>query len=75
MFSKCPGAANIRRPTIKTKDCPECAYEVEVFSDEVQVKCPGCGFIIYNNVQSCIQWCRYAIECVGEDKYKELTGN
>ncbi len=73
MFNKCPGAASIRRPTIKIKNCPECGDEVEIFSDEVQVECRVCGFIIYNNVQSCVQWCRYAIECVGEEKYLELT--
>ncbi|HDP36364.1 MAG TPA: hypothetical protein ENN27_00625 [Candidatus Atribacteria bacterium] len=72
MFDKCPGAANIRTPTIKIKKCPECGEEVEIFSDEMQVKCSNCGFTVYNDLQSCVQWCKYAKECVGEELYKKL---
>ena len=72
MFGKCPGAANIRTPTIKIKKCPKCSVEVEIFSDEMQVKCGNCGFTIYSDLQSCVQWCRYAKECVGEETYRKL---
>jgi len=76
MFDKCPGAAHIRTPTIKIKKCPECGEEVEIFSDEMQVKCSNCGFIVYNivynDLQSCMQWCKYAEKCVGEELYKKL---
>ena len=72
MFDKCPGAANIRTPTIEIKKCPECGKEVEIFSDEMKVNCSNCGFTIYNNLQSCVQWCKYAKECVGEGTYKKL---
>ena len=72
MFDKCPGAAHIRTPTIKIKKCPECGEEVEIFSDEMRVKCSNCGFIVYNDLQSCMQWCKYAEKCVGEELYKKL---
>lgn len=69
----CPGSANITgTPTLAVKRCPECGMEVELFSTDVQQACPGCGFVVYNNIQSCIRWCRKARECVGEEKYLEL---
>jgi NADH pyrophosphatase NudC (nudix superfamily) len=72
MFTKCPGSSTITRPTIEIKKCPECGEENEVFSDEMQVKCSKCGFTIYNNLESCIEWCKYAEECIGEEKYNKL---
>ena len=74
MFDKCPGAANIRTPTIKLKKCPECGEEVEVFSNDVKVTCTKCGFIVYNDIQSCVQWCKHAKQCVDEQLYNKLTG-
>ena len=50
----------------------ECGEEVEIFSDEMQVECSNCGLIVYNDMQSCIQWCKYARECVGEELYNKL---
>ena len=71
--NKCPGAANVRgTPTLKVKKCPECAGEIEVFSGDVSVTCKGCGFTIYEELESCIQWCKYAEQCVGEEVYKKL---
>ena len=73
MFDSCPGAAQFTRtPTLKIKKCPECGENVEIFSTDTQVKCGHCGFIIYNDLESCIQWCKYAKECVGEELYNKL---
>ena len=72
MFDKCPGAVGIRTPTIIIKECPECGREVEILSNEMQTKCTKCGFTIYNDLESCVQWCQYAKECVGEEAYKKL---
>ena len=72
MFDKCPGAVNMRTPTLKIKNCPECGEEIEIFSTDVKVKCRNCGFNIYNDIKSCIQRCLYAKECVGEELYKKL---
>ncbi|MDY6965123.1 MAG: hypothetical protein SVM80_04030 [Halobacteriota archaeon] len=74
MIDKCPGASDIRSPTIQIKKCPECGSEVEIFTDEMQAKCDRCGFTVYNDLQSCIKWCKYAIECVGEETYNRLVG-
>ena len=72
MFDNCPGAAHIRTPTIIVKKCPECGNEVEIFSNEMLTKCTRCGFTIYSDLESCVQWCKYAVECVGEEMYQKL---
>ncbi|HOC83231.1 MAG: hypothetical protein BWX50_00939 [Euryarchaeota archaeon ADurb.Bin009] len=74
MFDRCPGAAHIRTPTLKIKKCPECGAEVEVFSNDISVRCSECGFTVYNDALSCVQWCKYARECVGEETYQKLVG-
>ena len=71
MFNKCPGSLG-NTPTLKVKKCPECGADVEVFSSDVQVRCDRCGFTIYNELESCVQWCKYAKECVGEELYKKF---
>ncbi|MGV8087465.1 MAG: hypothetical protein ACP5NU_00195 [Methanomicrobiales archaeon] len=73
MLDHCPGAANIRTPTLTIRRCPRCGEEVEVFSNDVAVKCSRCGFTVYNDILSCVQWCKYARECVGEETYRKLT--
>lgn len=72
MFDKCPGASNIRAPTIELKKCPKCGGEVEMFSTDMQMDCPKCGFTVYNDLASCVQWCEFARECVGEEVYERL---
>jgi len=74
MFDKCPGAANIRTPTLTIKKCPECGAEVEIFSTDMKAECDNCGFTIYTDLQSCIQWCKYAEKCLGEELYQKLKG-
>lgn len=70
LMNRCPGSL-AGTPTLKIKKCPECGREVEVFSNDVSVKC-DCGFVVYNDVESCIQYCKYAKACVGEEMYKKL---
>jgi ribosomal protein S27AE len=72
MLDKCPGAAPLRRPTIILKTCPRCGEEIEMFSDDAKMNCSKCGFTVYNNALSCVQWCEYAKQCVGEEVYNEL---
>jgi NADH pyrophosphatase NudC (nudix superfamily) len=72
MLDHCPGAANLRTPTLSIRKCPQCGEEVELFSNDISVKCSGCGFVVYNDIESCIQWCRHAKECVGEEMYRKL---
>jgi ribosomal protein S27AE len=72
MLDHCPGAANLRTPTLTIKKCPQCGEEVELFSSDIAAKCGKCGFVVYNDLASCVQWCKYAKECVGPDLYGKL---
>lgn len=69
----CPGSSSLRNNiTLDIKTCPECGSDVELFSIDLKVKCDTCGFVVYNTLQSCIQWCRYAEQCVGPEVYQKL---
>ncbi|MCL2879844.1 MAG: hypothetical protein FWF29_06340 [Treponema sp.] len=70
-LSKCPGADHLRDQAITEKKCPQCGREVELFSIDSQVQCE-CGFTIYNDTQSCAQWCAYAKYCLGDELYNKL---
>jgi endogenous inhibitor of DNA gyrase (YacG/DUF329 family) len=70
---QCPGAANVRTPTIKLKKCPQCGAEVELFSIDMKVDCPGCGLAVFNDTNSCIKWCKYAEDCLGAEMYNRLV--
>ena len=71
-FSRCPGADMLRgNVTITEKKCPECGRDIEIFSCDTHVVCE-CGFIAYNDTQSCLQWCKHARECVGDDVYEKF---
>jgi DNA-directed RNA polymerase subunit RPC12/RpoP len=70
----CPGSAFIRTPELTIKKCPECGEEVEVFSNDFSVKCEKCGFTVFNDQQSCIDWCKYARDCLGDEVYERLRG-
>jgi hypothetical protein len=72
----CPGAANIKgTPTLAIKVCPDCGGEVELFSTDIQRSCQACGFVVYNDIQSCVKWCAKARECLGDRLYEELMGS
>lgn len=48
-----------------------------IFSIDTQMTCANCGFVIYNDTLSCVQWCKYARKCVGDEMYEhmmEITG-
>ena len=72
MANQCPGASNMRMPRLEIRDCPRCGEEIEIFSNEAGAKCLKCGFVIYNDTVSCVQWCEYAKECVGEKTYETV---
>ena len=70
---KCPGAIAISgTPELKEKTCPNCGEIIEIFSNEMESTCK-CGFVAYNNIQSCIKWCAFARECVGDEIYGKLV--
>ncbi len=72
MYTRCPGldGKNLRAAIYK---CPKCGAEVEIFSDEIRVKCRNCGEQVYTEkVPSCIEWCASACECLGEERWKRF---
>ncbi|MDD1645936.1 MAG: hypothetical protein LUQ42_00005 [Methanomicrobiales archaeon] len=72
LFDTCPGSANLRTPTLAVKRCPQCGNEVEIFSNEPSTTCDSCGFVIWNDFVSCIRWCRYAEQCMGEETVRKF---
>lgn len=70
---ECPGADIIKAPTIEYIKCTSCGAEVEIFSDETKATCDECGREVNRAAAlACIEWCKSAKECVGEEKYNEL---
>ncbi|MEE0955767.1 MAG: hypothetical protein U0L49_08115 [Eubacterium sp.] len=61
-----------RTPTIFEKKCPKCGHTIEIFSTDVEAACEHCGTVVYNDKLSCVQWCKYAKQCVGEEAYEQL---
>ena len=59
-------------PQLDIKTCPQCGAPVEVFSVDDAVVCDACGFTVYNDVQSCVQWCEHARLCVGDELYFKM---
>jgi len=72
LLDHCPGAASLRTPVLSVKKCPQCGEEIEIFSNDVSVTCSRCGFVVYNDIMSCVQWCKKAKECVGEETYNNI---
>ena len=73
MISGCQGKPTT--PTIMEKICPQCGHLIEMFSIDTEMACEKCGFIAYNDMQSCIQWCAYAEKCIGKEMYEKLVKN
>ena len=69
IFSGCQGKPQVQ---IFEKTCPNCGAEIEIFSVDTEAVCENCGFKIYNDTLSCVQWCKYAKLCVGEERYRQL---
>ncbi|MCM8761544.1 MAG: hypothetical protein NC933_05390 [Candidatus Omnitrophica bacterium] len=76
MFFGCPGSQHFKVPYPDNIKCPFCGGEVEIWSDEFQTKCGQCGKSISKvSKQSCLDWCKYARECVGGSIFKEYKDN
>ena len=73
LHNACPGALNIREPRPEYEPCPECGYEVEIWTDESRRRCARCGAVVTKGRQaSCIDWCQYANQCVGPEVLTRL---
>jgi transposase len=65
----CQGKPQI---SIMEKKCPHCGHEIEIFSVDTEAVCENCGFVIYNDTLTCVQWCKYARQCFGDQAYESL---
>ena len=71
-MKKCPGSISFRQPKPETVKCPACCTEVEIWTDEAAATCPKCAnTVTRNSGQSCLDWCKHARECLGDDKFRK----
>lgn len=76
MVFSCPGSEKIKKPRPENMRCPSCGGEVEVWTDEIQAICPKCkNTVIRPQQQTCLDWCSYARECAGAQKYTLYMDN
>ena len=69
----CPGSRTMKEPTPECIPCPQCGYEVEIWTKELLRPCPQCGTTVFRQRHpSCIDWCPYAKQCVGAEVYASL---
>ena len=72
----CPGAKQLRQPRPEILECPSCGAEVEIWSDEIKATCSNCKKTIFREGNmSCLDWCKYGKECVGNDIYERYMKN
>jgi len=72
MIYKCPGQ-DTRKRSAEGIICAGCGYITEIFSDEIKIKCPKCGNFIYRGrFPSCVDYCKAARECIGEERWSKL---
>jgi hypothetical protein len=73
-LKRCPGSLAFAQPKIEFVRCPHCKADVEIWSDEADAKCPQCErMVIRLTRQSCVDWCKYSRECLGNAKYKQYV--
>lgn len=66
MDLKCPGRISAAPKETFIVPCPSCKREIEMFQDEVKVRC-RCGQWVFQEVlTSCVKWCAAAAQCLGE---------
>ncbi len=79
MIQGCPGNDKVKQPYPEELPCPGCGFVLEMWTDEVKAHCPRCNTLITRKAApSCIFWCKFAKECVGEglyNKYMESKGS
>ena len=74
MDLNCPGSKSLKDPVPEIFICLKCEAEVEIWSNERSRKCSSCGTNVMRELDTvwCVQWCRYAKECIGVEKYEEM---
>jgi len=62
----CPGRKHGVPPDSTIRSCPNCGKEIEIFADEVSVRC-HCGTNVYaEEPPACTKWCPSADLCLGK---------
>lgn len=70
---ECPGSKEIREPQPEEISCRHCGSEIEIWSDENEVRCRSCRKTTTRMIDSdCLNWCTFAKECVGEDRFRKI---
>jgi len=68
------GAIVFKEAKPEYMDCPHCGEEMEMWSDEPLARCPHCRlWVNKERGASCIDWCKFAAECIGLEAYERLT--
>ena len=76
MLSNCPGALKFKEPRPEIIKCPSCGGEVEIWTDEIKTTCRNCKeTVLREGGPSCLDWCKYARECVGDQIYNKYAAN
>ena len=69
----CPGSGSFKNPLPESIQCISCGNEIEIWSDEMKVRCRKCGTINYKDRNlTCVEWCKFAKECLGPELYSKL---
>jgi HD superfamily phosphodiesterase len=72
----CPGSKNLKQPKPEIFTCSNCGEEVEIWTDEIKGTCLSCGKVaMRKNAMSCLEWCKMAADCVGEDTFNKYVNN
>ncbi len=76
MIFECPGSSRFKQPAPEGVKCASCGEEVEIWTDETEAICPKCkSKVTRQGGQSCLDWCKYAKDCVGEERYNKYIKN
>ena len=71
--NECPGSKDIKQPRPEDIKCRFCGSDVEIWTDESETNCKKCGKMNSRLIgPTCLDWCAFAKECVGEDKFRKI---
>jgi len=76
MSFNCPGSQRFKQPQPEIINCPFCADEIELWTDEAEAVCSTCKRnVTRESGNCCLDWCAYARGCVGEAAYDRYVQN
>jgi hypothetical protein len=72
----CPGSKLLRQPAPELFPCPNCGTDVEIWTDEFKRVCPNCKkTVLREGGMSCLDWCKFGKDCVGDTTYESYQRN